>query len=200
MVASLASFSLGTDTGGSVRLPASYCGVVGFKPSYGRISRWGVIAYAQSLDTVGIFAPTVETTHQVFNVLDKYDEKDPTSLPEEVRNQIRQHLSSLGHDKLTVGIPQEFVLEELSEESRAQWLQLLKQILNEGHQVKIISIPSIKKLLSAYYTLVTAEAASNLSRFDGIRYGFNNEDVQDTANKTITENRTLVRRLGNLNA
>lgn len=190
VAASLASFSLGTDTGGSVRLPASYCGVVGFKPSYGRISRWGVIAYAQSLDTVGILSKDVALAERVFNVLDKYDDKDPTSLPESIRTQVEKHQHLSSKSKFVIGIPQEFILEDLTAQARSQWLQVLVKLLKAGHELMPISIPSIKKLLSSYYTLATAEAASNLSRFDGARYGFNDKEVKETAYKTLTENRS----------
>lgn len=166
VAANLVDFSLGTDTGGSVRLPASYCGVLGFKPSYGRISRWGVIAYAQSLDTVGIFSKKMDTMKRVFKVLDTHDDKDPTSLSPNTRNLIK-----LPKGTLTFGVVEEFNLKEISPEVQEAWHQIILDIMAMGHQVKALSLPMIKLALPAYYTLAPAEASSNLARYDGIRYG-----------------------------
>lgn len=188
----LATFSLGTDTGGSVRLPASYCGVVGLKPTYGRISRWGVIPYAQSLDTVGILANDVETVQKVFKVLDKHDPKDSTSLPvefrENLKNEKEKYLKS--RSQLVFGVPDEFLVKELSDETRKHWLYMLCTLQDMGHIVRRVSIPSIKKLILAYFTLATAEASSNLSRYDGVRYGFNSNDLKDSPLELIAENRS----------
>ncbi|EGW31098.1 uncharacterized protein SPAPADRAFT_63024 [Spathaspora passalidarum NRRL Y-27907] len=184
VAAGLADFSLGTDTGGSVRLPASYCSVIGFKPSYGRISRWGVVPYAQTLDTVGIISKSLNVVRKVFSVLDVYDEKDPTSLPQNIRNEFKPSTCK----QLTVGIPSEFVLDELSPETRAAWSQALTKLQEAGHNIKPISIKSITKSLPAYYTLATAEAASNLSRYDGVRYGYNNNNqhTKDAMNLIVS--------------
>lgn len=187
--ANLATFSLGTDTGGSVRFPASCCEVVGFKPTYGRISRWGVLSYAQSLDTVGIFANDVGTVGKVFNVLNKYDSKDPTSLPDTFREKFNG-LKPRNESQLVFGIPEEFVFEELSEQSRQHWKHILSAIQDMGHIIKLVSIPSIRKLALAYYTLATAEAASNLSRYDGVRYGYTGDELKDSAQELIAENRS----------
>lgn len=157
-------FALGTDTGGSVRLPASYCGIVGFKPTYGRVSRWGVIAYAQLLDTVGILARDVDTVEKAFGVLDKHDERDPTSLSNRFRTKKKR-------SKFVVGVPEEFSIGELLGDARHAWKQALRQFQHHGCEIRSVSVPSIKNLLAAYYTLVTAEAASNLARYDGVRYG-----------------------------
>lgn len=165
----LADVSLGTDTGGSVRQPASYCGIVGFKPTYGRISRYGVAPYAQSLDTVGILARTVDTVARVFGILDKYDEKDITSLPESFRDTIAARPAKSG--TLTIGIPEELILAEIDKETMAQFEYVVDKLMDQGHSIQPVSIPSIGKLLFAYYTLATAEASSNLARFDGVRYG-----------------------------
>lgn len=182
VAAGLASFALGTDTGGSVRLPASYCGVVGFKPTYGRISRWGVIPYAQTLDTIGIISKEVNVITKVFGVLDVYDSKDPTSLPQPVRDSIIHTIK----EKLVIGIPQEFVIEELSPEIRNAWATTLSKLVELGHTLKSISIKGIKTALPAYYTLATAEASSNLSRYDGVRYGYSS----GTLSEFIASNRT----------
>lgn len=191
--AGLASFALGTDTGGSVRLPASYCGVVGFKPTYGRISRWGVIPYAQTLDTVGILSKDVGTIKKVFEVLDVYDSKDPTSLPQKVRESII-HTNS---EKLTIGIPREFLIEELSSEVRHAWTSALTKLVELGHTLKSISIKGISTALPTYYTLATAEAASNLARYDGVRYGYSSGSLKDfiTFNRTESLGKEVQRRI-----
>lgn len=187
----LSTFGLGTDTGGSVRLPASYCGIVGFKPSYGRVSRWGIVAYAQTLDTVGILANNVETTERVFNIINKYDDKDPTSLSNDMREKIKgNQIENNGETKLVIGIPQDFIIEDMSEDIRKSWLQVLKRLLKNGHQLKAVQIPSIEKFLGAYYAIATAEAASNLSRYDGIRYGYSKNEVTDSTFTKLSENRT----------
>lgn len=175
VAAGLADFALGTDTGGSVRQPASYCGVIGFKPSYGRISRFGVVAYAQGFDTVGVLAKSVQLTRQVFDVLNHFDENDVTSLPDSIRENIRSQFQT--KDKLVIGIPQELLLSELSSDMLSQFESILSKLIEKGHTVRPVSLPTIKKLLSAYYTLATAEAASNLARFDGVRYGHNGGDI-----------------------
>lgn len=184
----LATFGLGTDTGGSVRLPASYCGIVGFKPTYGRISRWGVVAYAQSLDTVGILAREVEMVQRVFGVLDKYDEKDPTSLSNEIRGHFGAETKAEGPK--TIGVVKELIVDNISPETKENWTKLLSNLVEKGHKVQVVSVPSIRKLLSAYYTLVTAEAASNLSRFDGVRYGLADETTQDSAADLLSQSRS----------
>lgn len=169
VAAGATDFALGTDTGGSVRLPAAYTSILGFKPSYGRISRYGVIAYAQSLDTVGILAKEFSILKKVFQVLDKYDEKDPTSLS----NDLRTHLHTLHEPKATlkIGIPKEFVQGSLSKEVVKPLFSFLEKLLQQGHELYPVSIPSMKFSLPIYFTLSPAEAASNLARFDGIRYG-----------------------------
>lgn len=178
VAADTVDFSLGTDTGGSVRLPASYTSVYGFKPSYGRISRYGVISYAQSLDTVGIMAKDIDIVKKVFTILDKHDKKDPTSLSEEVRHKFEQ-LSSK-KKKLRIGVPEEFSQESIPQEFKSKLAGIIKNLIARGHEVYPVSIPSVKHALSIYYTLSPAEAVSNLSRFDGIRYGYRaDSDIED---------------------
>lgn len=186
-----ADFALGTDTGGSVRLPASYCGVFGFKPSYGRISRWGVVAYAQSLDTVGILARDLDTVRSVFSVLDVPDAKDPTCFDSSIRGEIsgQKHLQV----SKIIGVPEEFAVAEMAEEAKNAWNLALCALVGEGYEIRSISIPTIKKLLLAYYTIATAEAASNLSRYDGVRYGFSLSSQQTASMKPfdiVSKNRS----------
>ncbi len=175
--------ALGTDTGGSVRLPASYTRTVGFKPSYGRISRWGVVAYANSLDTVGVIADKVETAQEVFLAADGPDPRDPTCVSEESRRRMKkvvaqyQRSKKVGVDgkrKLKIGVPREYQIKELSGKSRGvqeQWKRVLKACQKEGHILVPVSLPSTRHALSAYYIIAASEASSNLAKYDGVRYG-----------------------------
>lgn len=178
----VADFSLGTDTGGSVRLPSAYSSILGFKPSYGRLSRWGIVSFAQSLDTVGIMAKDIETVTKVFNTLDKYDTRDPTSLSQELRDEINEKVAKTTQKKPTIGIPQEFIQSELAPEIKESFLAYINGLLKKGYDIYPVSIPSIKDSLSVYYTLAPAEAASNLARYDGIRYGTTDAGKADIVN------------------
>ena len=197
-------FAIGTDTGGSVRLPGAFGGIVGFKPSYGRISRFGVIAFAQSLDTVGILGKDVGIVKRVFEVLDKFDDRDPTSLSEDMRAQIREirydngNNDSVNDNPLRIGIPVEFCQSSLNPEIKRLFIEFLARCNdnnnNSSSSSKVgrkcefypVSIPSIKNSLPIYYTLVPSEAASNLARYDGIRYG-----TRDTLFNDITKQNTF---------
>lgn len=172
----LVDFSIGSDTGGSVRLPACYTNIYGFKPTYGRISRWGLLAYAQSLDTVGIMSKDLDTVWKVFMSLDLSDSKDPSCLSDSTREKIaieRIHSKKNVGKKIKIGIPVEFQIEEMDESIKKYWKSLLNK-LKESKLIEVypVSVPSIKYSLPTYYTLCTAEASSNLSRYDGIRYGY----------------------------
>ncbi|KAF2019548.1 A subunit of putative glutamyl-tRNA amidotransferase [Aaosphaeria arxii CBS 175.79] len=168
--------ALGTDTGGSVRLPAAYTSIVGFKPSYGLLSRWGVIAYANSLDTVGIIAEDVETTKHLFMTLNKYDSQDPTSLPPSTRARLGA-TSGFNSDPrhsqrpLRIGIPLEYNISDLHPDVKATWKRALDLLELEGHTLHPVSLPNTRHALSAYYILAPAEASSNLAKYDGVRYG-----------------------------
>jgi aspartyl-tRNA(Asn)/glutamyl-tRNA(Gln) amidotransferase subunit A len=177
-----ADLALGTDTGGSVRMPAAYTGTVGFKPSYGMLSRWGVVPYANSLDTVGLLARTVRPIRDAIVGLGLYrehDPRDPTSLSGAVRERCtaeRDGYDSNGEPPqtlkgLTFGLPLEYNIEELDSRIRQGWLQALETIQRLGGRVVPVSLPSTKNALSAYYVIAPAEAASNLAKYDGIRYG-----------------------------
>lgn len=162
--------ALGTDTGGSVRLPAAYCGVVGFKPSYGLLSRWGVIQYANSLDTVGVLARTVGDVDSVFGALNKHDANDPTSLSDAARQRIASQ-EPRKTTSLRIGVPQEYNIEELTAPVRTAWNNTLSKLQQAGHTLVPISLPTTQQALSAYYVLAPAEASSNLAKYDGVRYG-----------------------------
>lgn len=170
--------ALGTDTGGSVRFPAAFTGVFGFKPSYGLISRWGVVAYANSLDTVGILAKSTARIKSVFGVINEHDSKDPTSLSRNSREKITR-LTELARNALKgrplrVGVPLEYNVSELSTTVRQAWAQLL-QNLQQHCQIVPVSLTSTRQALSAYYVLAPAEASSNLAKYDGVRYGSRSE-------------------------
>ncbi|KAH3899413.1 glutamyl-tRNA(Gln) amidotransferase subunit HER2 SCDLUD_004856 [Saccharomycodes ludwigii] len=171
----LADFSLGTDTGGSVRLPASYTHVLGFKPSYGRISRYGVVAYAQSLDTVGILAKDINILDKIFRLLDKFDQKDPTSLSNELRTKIEEKNAD-SEKQIKIGLVNELKQESVPDLFHDVLLDVLRKLHKRRMSVFSVSIPSVKYSLPIYYTLAPAEAASNLSRYDGIRYGKRDKD------------------------
>lgn len=188
VAARLCFAALGTDTGGSIRLPAAYCGVVGLKPSYGMISRWGVVSYADSLDCVGVLARTVADTKTVFDALSVYDVRDPTSVPQDLRESAHAasvaRLSKLDSDSslvgLRIGIPQEYFPAELSQTSLKPFLALLSALKSRGAQLLPVSLPNTSYALSAYYVLASAEASSNLSRYDGVRYGMREEVPEGT--------------------
>lgn len=172
--ADMCDVALGTDTGGSVRLPGAYCGVIGFKPSYGMISRHGVISYAQSLDTVGILGKSVSIVEEMFHVLNKYDEKDPTCITEDVRAKLKLNNALLQQSRrkrpLRIGIIAEAII-DLSESVREAWVSCLEFLRSQGHKVHLVTIPALKQALPVYFILSPAEASSNLARYDGIRYG-----------------------------
>ncbi|TKA73194.1 hypothetical protein B0A55_07104 [Friedmanniomyces simplex] len=162
--------ALGTDTGGSVRLPAAYAGVVGFKPSYGVLSRWGVVQYANSLDTVGILGRSVEGVKQVFGCLDGHDGRDPSSLSRSVKERFGRPRRVL--KELRIGVPVEYNIAELSPAVRSTYLRTLGLLQDHGHSLHAVSLPTTRQALSAYYVLAPAEASSNLAKYDGIRYGY----------------------------
>ncbi|KAK0543375.1 Trimeric GatFAB AmidoTransferase(AdT) complex subunit [Tilletia horrida] len=184
--------ALASDTGGSIRLPASYCGVWGLKPSYGRISRWGLISYADSLDTVGLVARDLALIENGFQVLDLVDERDPSTIGRTYRQRasrlISERLASIGTPDnplagLIVGVPLEYFPEELSPEAIERVRCVLKRLRDAGATIRSVSLPNTRRALGAYYVVASAEAASNLARYDGIRYGYQERsDELDIAN------------------
>jgi aspartyl-tRNA(Asn)/glutamyl-tRNA(Gln) amidotransferase subunit A len=192
--------ALGTDTGGSVRLPAAYTGIVGFKPSYGRIPRWGVIPYANSLDTVGILAQTCEWLLYSFARLDNCDQpdihRDPTSPSVETRRRFNSKIERFSQDRekmasLRIGVPVEYNIKELHPSVKSAWKKVLRTIQLQGHMLIPVSLPSTKHALSAYYILAAAEAASNLAKYDGIRYGTRGEGKGGTGSVLYSETRDI---------
>ncbi|PWJ59624.1 aspartyl-tRNA(Asn)/glutamyl-tRNA(Gln) amidotransferase subunit A [Dyadobacter jejuensis] len=175
--AGLCHASLGTDTGGSVRQPAAFCGVVGLKPSYGRVSRWGLIAYASSFDCIGPITKSVEDAAILLEVMAGSDEFDSTASSAPV-----PAYSATLHTqkKYRIGYMQDMVDNPaLDPAIRDNTLALLHRLKEEGHQVESVQMQTLKHLLPTYYILTTAEASSNLSRFDGVRYGHRSADAVD---------------------
>ncbi|KAL9579335.1 MAG: hypothetical protein Q9212_005173 [Teloschistes hypoglaucus] len=167
--------ALGTDTGGSVRLPAAWTGTVGFKPSYGMVSRWGVVAYANSLDTVGVIASNVASARNVYNVIKGHDSRDPTSISTQTCSRIQSHIQARdrkrGDRPLRIGIPNEYFVNELHPSIHKSWMSAMQHLNHQGHSLLSIPLPTTKAALSAYYVLAPAEASSNLAKYDGVRYG-----------------------------
>ncbi len=170
VAADMAVAALGSDTGGSIRQPASHCGVVGLKPSYGRVSRYGLVAFASSLDQIGPLTKTVEDAALVLQAIAGNDPKDSTCLPSEVPD----YASSLdgGIRGMKIGLPHEFFGDQaLDPGVRAKVEEALTKLEAEGAELVEISLPSTAYAVAVYYILAPAEASSNLSRYDGVRYG-----------------------------
>eukprot|EP01147_Barroeca_monosierra_P004108 gene4108-43_t len=163
-----ARIALGTDTGGSIRLPASYCGVVGFKPTYGRLSRTGMTAYASSLDTVGVMASNIEDASVAIDVMSQYDESDAACIPGRWPK-LTDFIDSL--KGLNIGLPKECYIDELSQDAKTAWLSAADQLAAAGANITLISLPTLKHALPCYVVLSAAEASSNLSRYTGMFFG-----------------------------
>lgn len=164
-----APVSLGSDTGGSIREPASFCGIVGLKPTYGSVSRSGLIALGSSLDVIGPFGKTVRDCELVFEVIKGKDPKDSTTIDENTypKPQLKR--------KMTIGVPRDFIGNGVSSDVLEYFENTLKKLKQEGHTIKDISLPYMKYSLAAYYVIMPAEASTNLARFDGMRYGLSSE-------------------------
>jgi len=173
VAARLAPGSLGTDTGGSIRQPASFCGVVGIKPTYGRCSRWGIIAFASSLDQAGPFTRTVRDAAILLQTMAGFDPLDSTS----VDRPVPDYESAVGRNVkgLTVGMPKEYRVPGMPAEIERIWDQGRQWLEDAGATVKEISLPNTKHALPAYYIIAPAEASSNLARYDGVRFGHRGE-------------------------
>ncbi len=169
VAAGMCHATLGSDTGGSIRQPASFCGVVGLKPSYGRVSRHGLVAYASSFDCVGPFARSVYDVSVILKAIAGQDPMDATSSAEPVPD-YPGLLENMRSD-ITVGIPEEYFSDDLDPEIRRRIMDIAKKMEQKGARLVEIRLPNLKYAIAAYYVLATAEASSNLARFDGIRYG-----------------------------
>ncbi|CAI3951003.1 Asp-tRNAAsn/Glu-tRNAGln amidotransferase A subunit or related amidase (GatA) (PDB:3H0L) [Commensalibacter communis] len=169
VAAQMAMGATGTDTGGSIRQPAAYCGITGIKPTYGRCSRWGIIAYASSLDQAGPMGKSVEDCAIVLQSMAGFDPKDSTSVDKEVPDYRAACNRSLKGMK--VGIPMEYRAPGLSPEIEAVWQQGINWLKEAGCEIVDVSLPHTKYGLATYYIIAPAEASSNLARYDGVRYG-----------------------------
>lgn len=175
VAANMAVATLGSDTGGSIRQPASFCGVVGVLPTYGRVSRYGLIAFASSLDRVGPFAGNVRDAATLLGVIAGHDPKDATSSPAPVPDYAAESdkpIKEPGKAGLRIGVPAEYFAEGLDPEVRAAIESGIAALEAAGAQVKPVSLPNTKYAVPVYYLIATAEASANLARFDGVRYGY----------------------------
>jgi aspartyl-tRNA(Asn)/glutamyl-tRNA(Gln) amidotransferase subunit A len=188
--ADMCQVSLGSDTGGSVRQPAAFCGIVGFKPTYSRISRYGLIAYGSSFDCIGIFGKSVDDIALVLEIISGADEEDSTVSTKAVPSYSTELHASNGK-RLRIGYLKEVTDSEgLQSEIREAIVNKLDKLRAEGHAVDAIEFPLMEYILPTYYILATAEASSNLSRYDGVRYGYrsnNGTDLHSMYKKTRSE-------------
>lgn len=172
-----ATVSLGSDTGGSIRLPASFCGINGFKPTYGRVSRYGLIAFASSLDQIGPFGRCVEDIANLYMAIAGWDEKDSTSLKlevEDVNKTLKDNIKGL-----KIGVIKELMAEGVSDDVRKSIENAIEVYKKLGAEIKEVSLPLLKYSIGIYYIVATAEASSNLARFDGVKYGYRTKDAQN---------------------
>ncbi len=164
----LCPLALGSDTGGSVRLPGAFCGVVGYKPTYGRVSRYGLVAYGSSLDQIGPLSVYTADTALMMEVIGRHCVKDSTSIQESPQDYLSQFKTSI--QGMKIGIPWQF-LENLKDESRQSFNQALERMKDQGAELIEVDLSILNYAIAVYYILATAEASTNLARFDGIRYG-----------------------------
>ncbi|MEQ8800100.1 MAG: Asp-tRNA(Asn)/Glu-tRNA(Gln) amidotransferase subunit GatA [Salinisphaeraceae bacterium] len=177
VAAGLAPAATGTDTGGSIRQPAALCGITGFKPTYGRVSRWGMIAFASSLDQAGCFARSAEDCALLLQAMAGFDERDSTA----VDRPVPDYAAALTGDikGLKVGVPSEYFAEGLEAGTRAAVEAGIQELEGRGAEIVEISLPHTDQAVPTYYVVAPAEASSNLSRFDGVRYGYRCDDPAD---------------------
>lgn len=168
-------FALGTDTGGSIRQPASFCGVVGLKPTYGLVSRFGVVAMASSTDVIGPLANTVEDAALVLDIIAGKDERDSTTLLDRKDSYLPKNESG----KLKIGLIKEYMTQDVASEVRDAINKQVEQLKELGHEVEEVSLPTLDLALAIYYIVVPAEISSNLSRYDGIKYGLSAKEAHN---------------------
>ncbi len=172
-----APLSLGSDTGGSIRQPASFCGVIGLKPTYGRVSRYGLVAFASSLDQIGPFGRRTEDIALLMEAISGYDPRDSTSS----KRPVPKYREELGKDVkgLRVGVVKEFMQDGVEEDVRKTFENFLREMEKEGIQVEEVSLPHVKHAIPCYYIIAPSEASSNLARYDGVRFGYRAEEYKD---------------------
>ena len=179
VAARLVPAATGTDTGGSIRQPAAFCGITGLKPTYGRVSRWGMIAFASSLDQGGPMARTAEDVALILQAMAGFDLKDSTSIDQPVPDYSETLNDSI--DGLKIGLPKEFFEQELDTAIAKSIESAINEFEKLGATVREISMPNINLSIPAYYVVAPAECSTNLSRFDGVRYGYRCENPKDLA-------------------
>ena len=187
LAANLTPITIGTDTGGSIRQPASFTGTVGLKPTYGSCSRYGIVAFASSLDQAGPMSKNVKDCSLLLEVISSYDTKDSTSI-EYKRNKYSEELTNNIKDKI-IGIPKEYRVEGMPDEIEKLWMKGIEYAKECGAKIVDISLPHTNYALPAYYIVAPAEASSNLARYDGVKYGFRTEgeNLIDMYEKTRSE-------------
>ena len=175
VAADLCLGATGTDTGGSIRQPASFCGVVGIKPTYGLCSRWGIAAFASSLDQAGVFTHNVEDAAILLESTAGFDKRDSTSANIKIPNYYDNLTDNLSGK--TIGIPKEYSIDGTPEEVSKIWEDAIKVLEKKGIKIKNISLPHTKYALPTYYIIAPAEASSNLARYDGVKYGYRSDEI-----------------------
>lgn len=172
VAANLCDAAIGTDTGGSIRQPSAFTGTFGLKPTYGKVSRYGLTSYGSSFDCVGPIAKNVHDLQLILNVISGKDENDSTSVESEQVN------FSPSNKKFKIGVPKEYFVEGLDETVKIGINSAIEKLRNAGHEIIEISLPTTEYVIAAYYILVTAEASANLARFDGVRYGHRSKKIK----------------------
>lgn len=189
VAANMACYALGSDTGGSIRLPASFCGIVGLNPTYGAVSRYGLIAHASSLDQIGPMAKTVEDVKIVFEAISGRDPLDATSLELKISNskleQVQPACKKISN--LRIGVPKEYFAKGIEPEVEKIIKDAIKKAENAGAKIEEISLPNSKYAIACYYIIVPSEASANLARFDGIKYGYSESKTQNLKIKTLLD-------------
>ena len=189
VAAGMVPAALGTDTGGSIRQPASMCGVVGFKPTYGRNSRYGVVAMASSLDCPGTLTHTVADAGMLYDIMNGYDQKEATSLPgkDTIDSKIWESQDLTG---MKIGVPKEYFAEGLDTGVREQIEIAIEQMKSLWAEIKEISLPMTQYAIATYYIIMPAEVSTNLARYDGIRYGHMSEKAYESIDEMLQNNRS----------
>ena len=186
VAANFCVFALGSDTGGSIRQPASFCGLVGLKPTYGSVSRFGLIAFASSLDQIGPITKTVEDAEIVFNVIKGFDEMDSTSLKNS-GFKIQNSTSQFQIENLRAGVPKEYFIKGMDVEVEKIIKKSIKKIEDLGIKIEEISLPHTEYALACYYIIAPSEASANLARYDGIKYGYSKSKSQKSKVKSLLD-------------
>ncbi len=176
VAAGMCLMSLGSETGGSIRQPASFCGITGLKATYGRISRFGLVAFASSFDSIGIFGNNNTDIGLMLEVIAGHDDRDSTSSETKVGNYSLQSQNKLEAEKTTIGYAKEYFDDGLNEDIKNGVQAQIEVLRKKGFKIKEISLPHTKYVIQTYYILTSAEASSNLSRFDGVRYGYRSDE------------------------